>query len=123
MKRTIKSDICLLGAAIIWGFAFVAQRDSMDTIGPFLYSAIRMLLGSLALVPIFLITDSIKNKNRENTETAEEKNNSRRTLIKGGIVAGIVVFLQLICSRWDLFQLMQAKQLLLRRCIYCLCRL
>ena len=92
MKRTIKSDICLLGAAIIWGFAFVAQRDSMDTIGPFLYSAIRMLLGSLALAPIFLITDSIKNKNRENTETAAEKNNSRRTLIKGGIVAGIVVF-------------------------------
>ena len=41
MNKTFKSNICLLGTAVIWGFAFVAQRDSMDTIGPFMYSAIR----------------------------------------------------------------------------------
>ncbi len=90
MKRTFKSDICLLGAAIVWGFAFVAQRDSMDTIGPFLYSAIRMFLGSLALIPVFLVTDRIRN--RENTVTAAQKKDSRKALIKGGTAAGIVIF-------------------------------
>ena len=90
MKRTFKSDICLLGAAIVWGFAFVAQRDSMDTIGPFLYSAIRMFLGSLALIPVFLVTDRIKNS--KNTVTAVQKKDSQKALIKGGIAAGIVIF-------------------------------
>lgn len=92
MKRTFKSDICLLGAAIVWGFAFVAQRDSMDTIGPFLYSAIRMFLGALALIPVFLITDRIKNRNSENHVTAAQKKDSQKSLIKGGTAAGIVIF-------------------------------
>lgn len=92
MKQTFKSDLCLIGAALVWGFAFVAQRDSMDTIGPFLYSAIRMFLGSAALVPVFLITDKIKNENRETPETAQEKQQSKKALIKGGLAAGVVIF-------------------------------
>lgn len=92
MKKTFKSDLCLIGAALVWGFAFVAQRDSMDTIGPFLYSAIRMFLGSAALVPVFLITDKIKNENRETPETAQEKQQSKKALIKGGLAAGVVIF-------------------------------
>lgn len=92
MKKTFKSDLCLIGAALVWGFAFVAQRDSMDTIGPFLYSAIRMFLGSAALVPVFLITDKIKNENRETPETALEKQQSKKALIKGGLAAGVVIF-------------------------------
>lgn len=92
MKKTFKSDICLLGAAIVWGFAFVAQRDSMDTIGPFLYSAIRMFLGSAALVPVFLITERIKNSRIKASPDEIAKKESKKALIKGGIAAGIVIF-------------------------------
>jgi drug/metabolite transporter (DMT)-like permease len=43
---TIRSDLLLLLAAVIWGFAFVAQRMGMDHIGPFMFNAIRFALGA-----------------------------------------------------------------------------
>lgn len=49
-----KSDLILLSAAIIWGFAFVAQRIGMDYIGPFTYTAVRFTLGCIVLVPILI---------------------------------------------------------------------
>lgn len=92
MNKTFKSNICLLGTAIIWGLAFVAQRDSMDTIGPFMYSAIRMFIGSIALIPVFLISDRVKNVNENCNQSNTEKRNNKIILIKGGIAAGIVIF-------------------------------
>ncbi len=43
---TLRSDLILLLAAVIWGFAFVAQRMGMDHIGPFMFNAIRFALGA-----------------------------------------------------------------------------
>ncbi len=36
----------MLAAAMIWGSAFVAQRLSLDAIGPFLFTGLRFLLGA-----------------------------------------------------------------------------
>jgi drug/metabolite transporter (DMT)-like permease len=47
-KRVI-SDSALLFVAIVWGFAFVAQRIAAPQIGVFLFNAARFLLGALAL--------------------------------------------------------------------------
>lgn len=69
MNRTFKSNLCLLGTALIWGFALVAQRDSMSVMGPFMYNAIRMFLGSAALVPVFIISDRIKRRSSEADES------------------------------------------------------
>jgi drug/metabolite transporter (DMT)-like permease len=52
---TVKSDALLLTTAIIWGFAFVAQRVGMDYVGPFTFNGIRFALGSLSLLPLVLI--------------------------------------------------------------------
>jgi drug/metabolite transporter (DMT)-like permease len=38
---------------MIWGFAFVAQRSSMEFVGPFFFSGARSLLGALTLI-VFL---------------------------------------------------------------------
>jgi drug/metabolite transporter (DMT)-like permease len=51
---TLKSDLLLLLTAVIWGFAFTAQRLGMDYIGPFTYSAIRFALGTAVLLPFAL---------------------------------------------------------------------
>jgi len=48
----IKTDLILLLSALIWGFAFVAQRAGMQYIGPFTYNAIRFAMGGLFLIPI-----------------------------------------------------------------------
>lgn len=87
MSKQIKSNACLLGTAIIWGFAFVAQKDGMNSIGPFLYSAIRMLIGSATLAVMFIAGDRIKGKTH-----AEENTFSKKTLLTGGAIAGIVMF-------------------------------
>jgi drug/metabolite transporter (DMT)-like permease len=51
--RSIRSDGILLLTAIIWGFAFTAQRAGMEHIGPFFYSGVRFLLGLLVLLPFW----------------------------------------------------------------------
>ncbi len=88
MNKTFKGNMYLLGAAAIWGFAIVMQRSSMSVMGPFMYSAIRMFLGSAALVPVFIIKDKISNTNLENVK----KKTSKRDLLKGGAAAGVVIF-------------------------------
>ncbi len=94
MNKSLKSSLCLLCTAIIWGFAFVAQRHGMGAMGPFMFSAIRMLLGSLTLLPMFLISDSIQ-KRRDDFEspTEEEKKKGRKLLWTGGALAGFIIFI------------------------------
>lgn len=53
---SLKSDILLLITAAIWGTAFVAQRVGMNAIGPFAFNGARFAMGSLALVPLLLIS-------------------------------------------------------------------
>ena len=55
VKETLKADGLLLLVAIIWGFAFVAQRSGMDHIGPFAFNGARFALGALSLLPVLLL--------------------------------------------------------------------
>ncbi len=50
---TLRADGLLLLTAIIWGFAFSAQRSGMEHIGPFAYTGIRFALGALSMLPLF----------------------------------------------------------------------
>jgi drug/metabolite transporter (DMT)-like permease len=54
MSIKLRSDLLLFLAAIIWGFAFVAQRVGMDYVGPFTFNGVRFTLGMLVLVPFLL---------------------------------------------------------------------
>ncbi|MBT1171558.1 DMT family transporter [Bifidobacterium sp. SO4] len=45
---------CLLLTALIWGFAFVAQVQGMDSMSPLFFNATRFTLGAVSLVPILL---------------------------------------------------------------------
>jgi len=51
----LKANLLLLLAAGIWGFAFVAQKTSMEHIGPFTYNGLRFALGSLSLLPLIYL--------------------------------------------------------------------
>ena len=46
--------LSLLLTALIWGFAFVAQVQGMDSMSPMFFNAARFTLGALSLVPILL---------------------------------------------------------------------
>jgi drug/metabolite transporter (DMT)-like permease len=91
MNKTLKSNIFLIAAAIIWGSAFVAQRTGMDHIGPFYFCALRSFLGSGALAIVALITDR-RNRAALQSRTPEKKALDKKNLLTGGLVCGIVLF-------------------------------
>jgi len=83
----MKSNILLLITAMIWGFAFVAQRSGMDYVGPFTFNAVRFTLGGISLFPILLMYNRRKFKNESLLPLS-----SNKILLKGGIIAGIILF-------------------------------
>ena len=87
MKKLYASAALLL-AAIIWGFAFVAQTVGMDHVGPFTFQSSRYLLGALTLVPVILLSDSRKKKAGTYREMTQAE---KKTLIKGGLACGVVM--------------------------------
>lgn len=79
-QRNIRADLLLLIVAIIWGFAFVAQRLGMEHLGPFGFNAARFLLGAVSLLPLLLFF-----------KTTQEQ--PFPALLKAGCSAGGVLFL------------------------------
>jgi len=83
----LKSNILLIITAMIWGFAFVAQRSGMEFVGPFTFNAARFTLGGISLIPLLLI-----NKKRKFRNQFLFPLSSNKILLKGGITAGIILF-------------------------------
>ncbi|MBQ8861240.1 MAG: DMT family transporter [Clostridia bacterium] len=85
-KNLIGGGILLL-AAIIWGFAFVAQSEGMEKVGAFTFQATRMLLAALVLLPTSLVFDKIREKNSGKRRAFMDK----KTLF-AGMVCGVFLF-------------------------------
>ncbi len=83
----MKSNLLLLLTAVIWGFAFVAQRLGMEYIGPFTFNTARFTLGSLSLIPLLFINQRIKNDGVSFLPLNDKK------LLLGGLAAGTTLFL------------------------------
>jgi drug/metabolite transporter (DMT)-like permease len=85
--QTVKSDGLLFLAAVIWGFAFVAQRVGMDYVGPFGFNGVRFALGCLVLLP-FLWRNGLRDDHRSRRGPALLSLPS----LGGGLAAGLVLF-------------------------------
>jgi drug/metabolite transporter (DMT)-like permease len=81
---TLKSNLMLLIAAAIWGFAFVAQRVGMEQVGPFTFNGIRFLLGSLSLIPLIWYWRG------DNDQTPQRR---WKDALLPGLLAGIAIFI------------------------------
>ena len=79
------SELLLLLAAIVWGFAFVAQKVGMDSIGPMAYNGIRFLLGSASLLPVIWFFNK---KNKIHPSPKKTIN-----IWLAGLVSGVVLFI------------------------------
>ena len=84
-NQAIKADILMLIAAAIWGFAFVAQRQGMETMGPFLFNTARFFIGVAVLSPLVWYL-SKKKKSSNKVEVSTKK------LIFAGTIAGLLLF-------------------------------
>ena len=80
MSKRLKSNIFMFVAAIVWGFAFVAQCDV--SIGSGYFLAARSVLGTIALIPVILIFE------RESIFTKKFL-----STLKYGMITGVVLFI------------------------------
>ncbi len=85
ISKTNISYTFLWITAIIWGFAFVAQRMGMEFVGPFTFNGIRFALGALSLLPILYFSKRAKK--------SPPKKQAKVSLIMGGVLAGLALFL------------------------------
>jgi drug/metabolite transporter (DMT)-like permease len=96
-KPSIYFDSILLIAAVIWGFAFVAQRMGMEFIGPFTYTAVRFSLGCLVLI-IFLYFRNFATKSPKRQRNLEfwsfggKKSTEQKRIILLQVLLGLILF-------------------------------
>lgn len=89
--HSLRADVLLLIAAVLWGAAFVAQRVAMRHMGPLTFNGLRFALGALALA-MFIAT----RRNSWQSAAPAPANPTRRVQFRrylvGGITAGLVLF-------------------------------
>jgi len=85
-RKKFVNPLLLLLAAMIWGLAFVAQKESTSMVGSFTFSGIRMLLGSGALAALLPLLDKLRSRGGH-FEKGEPKQ-----IWLGGICCGLVLF-------------------------------
>ena len=78
----LRNDLLLLLTAMIWGFAFVAQRVGMRFIEPFTYNGLRFALGAASLLPLLYLR-------RQSTERTVA---SGTMVLAVGMVVGLCLF-------------------------------
>ena len=84
-KKALGSVLLLL-TALIWGIAFVAQSVGMESVGPFTFSAVRILLGAAVLIPVAIIGGK---RDRALLPPDQLRSLRRKTWIHG-IILGVV---------------------------------
>ena len=86
-NKAMQANLMMLLAASIWGFAFVAQRVGMETMGPHWFNSLRFFIGVVALTPVVIWMDRVQAKS-----ATESPKSSVKTLLMGGAVAGFLLF-------------------------------
>ena len=87
--KTLRANLLLVLTAALWGAAFVAQSTAMDAIGPYTFNGVRMLIGSLVLLPLIWVM------NRMDRKKPDYKPMTRadyKLLFTGGGACGIALF-------------------------------
>ena len=90
-KNKIFGPLILVAAAMIWGLSFVAQKSGMDYVEGFTFTAIRLVLATVTLLPLVLIN----RKKNPDTLGAEEKKIKNRHTVKGIVCVGLCLFVGL----------------------------
>ncbi len=86
IKQEIRNSFLLVITALVWGVAFVAQRQGGAEAGPYTFNCVRSFLGGLVLLPVIPFLDKVTGHKKQNTVQ------DKRRLAAGGILCGTVLF-------------------------------
>lgn len=87
----LRSDLLLLLAALIWGFAFVAQRTGVEHIGSMAFTSIRFFIGGLVLLPIIVAGERQRRPAGERQRRPAANAGSRQPRLSRRHLAGVLV--------------------------------
>jgi len=87
-KKKMGGSLCLLLAAVVWGFGFVAQDMGANYVGGFTFQACRTLLAAFSLLLLWLGRDIYKRK--KGTYVPMTKKEKKYLLIGGPTVGAIL---------------------------------
>lgn len=111
MNHTIfRANALLLLTALIWGFAFVAQRIGMDFIGPMLFNGIRFSIGVLSLLPLYWFRRNALRTLDKGTmpkfggtgHRVSKQDPDRRRLLFVSVIAGLLLFAGSSFQQWGI---------------------
>ncbi|HEV7345867.1 MAG TPA: DMT family transporter [Devosia sp.] len=89
MSRPLATALLLL-ATMLWGFAFVAQKHAMESMGPLTFTAARYLLGGLLVLPLCL------------WESRSAGRPLRRGIVGASLALSVVFFMGTWLQQWGL---------------------
>ncbi len=87
MHKSLRGSLMLLLAAMVWGFAFVAQRVGMNSMQPLSFNGIRTLLSGVCLLPVLAVTG------RRNASPPPAVPSGKSVLLLAGLLCGFFLFL------------------------------
>ncbi len=90
-SKKIKGNLLLMLIALVWGISFVSQSAGRDLIGTNTFNGIRMLIGSLVLLPFIFVRRKFFGA-KSNT----------KALIKSGLLCGTILCLASTIQTWGI---------------------
>lgn len=80
----------MIAATILWGASFSAQSRGVRYVDPMLFTALRSILGALALAVVVMLCD-LRREKRVSPWGSAATPEARRTLLLGGLWCGVVL--------------------------------
>lgn len=85
-NQSLKNSALLLLTALIWGVAFVAQKDGMAYVGPFTYICTRSIVAGVFLLAVIPLLDRFRARD------GSFARGDTRTVLIGGAACGLALF-------------------------------
>jgi len=98
-RQHLRANLLMLVAAMIWGSAFVAQRLSLDSIGPFLFTGLRFLLGAFVVLIVWSVARRRRKQAGADDAPASLVPSRASTLWRDGALLGLLVAVSISCQQ------------------------
>ncbi|OYD76736.1 Permease of the drug/metabolite transporter (DMT) superfamily [Burkholderia sp. YR290] len=98
-RQHLRANLLMLVAAMIWGSAFVAQRLSLDSIGPFLFTGLRFLLGAFVVLIVWSVVRRRRKQAGADDTPASLVPSPASTLWRDGALLGLLVAVSISCQQ------------------------
>ena len=108
---TLTHTLMLLVASFFWGTTFVAQSLGAEYVGAGTYLALRTYIGIIFLLPFVLYRDKkdIKDSGLGTQELQDKRSREKQAFIKGGVLAGLFIFLASFAQQYGIAYTSVAK--------------